>query len=130
MMKYDADLPITPKAPRVAGRKDDGGKIDMTLLLDTHNALEQITRVMQWAITDKKPVPYERGSWLGVEDGVRRYRAAELRHIMSEARQEAAGLDAPRDAETQLLEAAHIATDAVFALELLCRELLKMGVKL
>jgi len=115
---------IQPAKP--AGRKDDGGKLDMTLFDDMPLALEAVAEVMQWAITKKQPVPYDRGSWLGVSAD--RYRAAILRH-MSAANKQAnwnTGHEKPqpndeRDAETNLLHLAHVACSALFALELTLR---------
>lgn len=106
------------------GRKDDNGKLDMTLLDDMPRAIKAVVEVMQWAITDKKPVPYERGSWLGVHPD--RYRAAILRHWRDGAEQ-AHKSQVPareqRDKETELLHLAHIATSALMALENTLREL-------
>lgn len=126
---HDRDQLAAP----VKGRKDDGGKLDMTLLDDMPRALEAVVEVMQWAITKKAPVPYVRSSWLGVSP--ERYDAAILRHHFGAAKQAAGhgpGSDvAPpkfqRDAETNLLHAAHKATSAMFALELALRELEKIN---
>lgn len=106
------------------GRKDDSGKLDITLFFDDlPNAIEGVTEVLQWAITKKQPVPYERGSWQGVEDFQRRYRAAQLRHQLNQAKARQAGEgDFGRDWETGLLELQHIATDAMFMLEMAMRE--------
>ena len=109
------------------GRKDDSGKLDMTLYDDMPRALEAVAEVMQWAITKKQPTPYDRGSWLGVQPD--RYRAAILRHNNSAARQassasyEAGPARMQRDAETSLLHLAHQACSALFALELTLREI-------
>ncbi len=115
---------ICPPDPTQAGtpqgRKDDSGKLDITLLFDDlPHALEAVTEVLQWAITKKQPQPYERGSWQGVEDFQRRYRAAQLRHMLGAAKAAKAGTpyEEARDHETGLLELAHIATDALFQLE-------------
>jgi hypothetical protein len=55
-----------------------------------------------------------------------RYRAAGLRHQLDAAKQ-AVLTKTPghltRDAETGLLQLAHVATDALFQLEMACREL-------
>lgn len=113
-----------------AGRKDDSGKLDMTLFDDMPHALEAVCEVMQWAITKKQPKPYIRGSWLGVEPD--RYRAAILRHMSASSKQAALRVEtasnAPRferDDETSLLHLAHIACSALFALELTLREMKK-----
>lgn len=107
----------------VVGRKDDGGKLDMTLFDDMPRALEAVVEVMQWAITKKQPVPYDRGSWLGVHPD--RYRAAIKRHDSSACKQATATEPArfQRDAETSLLHLAHEACSALFALELTLREM-------
>lgn len=113
----------------VAGRKDDSGKLDMTLLDDMPRAIAAVVEVMQWAITEKEN-PYERGSWLGVHAD--RYRAAMLRHHV--AGNLAESKDSPilyrrtqarfqRDEETHLLHLAHAATSALMALENTLREL-------
>ena len=109
-------IPPTP----VPGRKDDSGKLDMTLLDDMPRALEAVVEVMQWALTKKKPIPYERGSWLGVEAD--RYRAATLRHNTASAKQASTcpqSLPArlQKDDETGLLHLAHMACSALMALE-------------
>ena len=121
---------INAAESKVPGRKDDTGKLDITLLFDDMpHALEAVTEVLQWAITKKQPVPYERGSWQGVSPFQRRYRAAQLRHMLNAAkavvRGDAAQSHLTRDAETGLLELAHIATDAMFQLEMAIRELNK-----
>lgn len=107
-----------------AGRKDDSGKLDMTLFDDMPRALEAVCEVMQWAITKKEPKPYERGSWLGVAPD--RYRAAIQRHHNSAAKQASQvplAARFQRDDETKLLHLAHEACSALFALELTLREL-------
>ena len=110
--------------PAIPGRKDDSGKLDMTLLDDMPRAMAALVEVMQWAITDKKPVPYDRGSWLGVHAD--RYRAAVLRHNR-DAGQQASTSNQParfeRDKETNLLHLAHIACSSMMALENTLREL-------
>lgn len=109
---------------QVTGRKDDSGKLDMTLLDDMPRAVAAIVEVMQWAITKKKPTPYIRGSWLGVHAD--RYRAAIQRH-MRDAAQQASVSKQPvrfeRDKETELLHLAHVACSAMMALENALREL-------
>lgn len=126
-------LPETdPYAERAAtvsvpGRKDDGGKLDVTLFFDDlPHAIEAVTEVLQWAVTKKQPTPYQRGSWQGVPDFQRRYRAATLRHLLNRAKGK---IDNPSpdaaevvDPETGLLELAHIATDALFQLEMAVRK--------
>lgn len=98
-------------------RKDDSGKLDMNLLDDMPRALKAVVEVMQWAIVDKEPVPYLRGSWLGVDAD--RYRAAIKRHERAAAEQATAEVPArlQRDDETNLLHLAHTACSAMMALE-------------
>jgi hypothetical protein len=120
----------TVAAP-AAGRKDDGGKLDVTLFFDDLPfAIEAVTEVLQWAVTKKQPTPYERGSWQGVDDFQRRYRAAQLRHELNRAKAlkgNAVPTGEPTDAETGLMELAHIATDALFRLEMAVRH--QKGIK-
>lgn len=113
---------VSPQATP-AGRKDDSGKLDMTLLDDMPRALAAVVEVMQWAVEKKKPVPYERGSWLGVHAD--RYRAAMKRHDRDACQQSAVYGQArfERDKETKLLHLAHIATSALMALENTIREM-------
>lgn len=111
-------------SPAVTGRKDDSGKLDMTLLDDMPRAVAAVVEVMQWAITKKAPKPYDRGSWLGVHAD--RYRAALLRHNRDAAQQASVGNKPARferDKETNLLHLAHIACSAMMALENALREL-------
>lgn len=113
--------PFAPSQP-AAGRKDDGGKLDVTLLFnDLPHAIEAVTEVLQWAITKKQPKPYERGSWQHVPDFQRRYQAAQLRHELNRAKSAIAGKP-ETDHETGLLELAHVATDALFRLEMAVRK--------
>lgn len=112
---------FAPAQP-AAGRKDDGGKLDVTLLFnDLPHAIEAVTEVLQWAITKKQPKPYERGSWQHVPDFQRRYQAAQLRHELNRAKSAIAGKP-ETDHETGLLELAHVATDALFRLEMAIRK--------
>ena len=115
---------------KVPGRKDDSGKLDMTLLDDMPRAVAAVVEVMQWAITKKQPLPYRRSSWLGVSAD--RYRAAIGRHANDAAKQTACpGNTAPireqRDAETNLLHLAHLACSAMMALENTLREIESRG---
>ena len=117
------------KYTQPAGRKDDSGKIDMTLFDDMPRALKAVAEVMQWAITKKEPKPYDRGSWLGVSAD--RYRAAQQRHNQAQGEQASSPTQPPthnaprfqRDPETSPLHEAHKACSALFALELILREL-------
>lgn len=117
--------PTTPAHTKDFARKDDAGKLDMTLLDDMPRAIEAVVRVMQWANTEKKPVPYARSSWLGVSAD--RYRAAVMRHFRDAAHQSTrAPYEAPerqRDSETNMLHLAHAAASALMALEITLRSM-------
>ena len=116
----------TPAPVKATGRKDDGGKLDMTLLDDMPRAINAVVEVMQWAMIKKKPIPYERGSWLGVHAD--RYRAAQHRHRNGAALQASISGGAARferDKETNLLHLAHEACSALMALENTMREMEK-----
>jgi len=117
------ELVSRPGAPKVDGRKDDGGKLDMNLLDDMPRALKAVVEVMEWAITEKLPVPYERGGQLSVHPD--RYRAAIKRHERDAAEQATDLLPArmQRDAESGLLHLAHTACSAMMALENTLREM-------
>lgn len=124
-MAYIVGDDLAPVQIGVNARKDDGGKLAVNLFFDDlPHAIEAVTEVLQWAVTKKKPLPYEPGSWQGV--AIDRYRAAQLRHMLDAAK-EAKMLGVPshltRDKETELLQLAHNATDAMFQLEMACREL-------
>lgn len=105
---------------KIEGRKDDGSKIDTTLLFDDlPNALYAVAEVMQWACTDKKPVPYGRSSWKGV--ALQRYRAALTRHILDaaqKAQENGQPIETQLDDESGLLHLAHQAASVLFQLEL------------
>lgn len=121
---YASRFALAPTPAGVVGRKDDSGKLDMTLLDDMPNAVKAVVEVMQWAVTKKQPVPYDRGSWQGVHAD--RYRAAILRHNRDACEQAVHdGMPARLqcDNETKLLHLAHIATSALMALENTIREI-------
>jgi hypothetical protein len=113
----------------VVGRKDDSGKLDMNLLDDMPRAVAALVEVMQWAITEKKPTPYERGSWQAVSAD--RYRAAIKRHDRAACEQATGSCVGStilparlqRDPETSLLHLAHQACSAMMALENVLREI-------
>lgn len=111
------DAPIQTTAG--VGRKDDTGKVRMELLADLARAQRAVAEVMTFAVEKKKPVPYEPGSWLGVEPFFPRYRGALGRHLTEVDLTNGNG----RDAETGLLELAHLATNAMFLLEKKLRSL-------
>lgn len=113
--------------PPDVGRKNDKGKLDLGLLFDDcPHAMEAIAEVLVWAVTHKKPVPYVRGSWYGLDDFFARYRSANYRHQLNAAKAAlVGGTGRPElavDPETGLPELAHQAACIVFQLERLLRE--------
>ena len=92
------------------GAKLDAGKPDLTLLQQLDKALCAVAEVMEYGARK-----YTRGGWQEVPDGIRRYTAAELRHIFKEEIES-------HDPETDLLHAAHGACNALFRLELILRK--------
>ena len=105
-------------SPAPTGRKDDDGKVRMELLMDMPRALRGVAEVLTWAVTKKKPVPYEVGSWQHVEDFYARYSGALLRHHNNIAMNGQYAVDR----ETQLLDLYHLATDALILAELTARQ--------
>jgi hypothetical protein len=97
-------MEIDPHAP---GAKLDAGKPDTSLLLDFHLALLEVAAVGTYGA--KK---YSRGGWKTVPDGVDRYTAAMLRHLLAEQVGE-------RDEESDLRHAAQVAWNALARLQLL-----------
>lgn len=91
------------------GRKFDGDKPRLDLLLDFHNALISVGEVATFGA--KKYAPHD---WLLVPDAQERYTAAMIRHLLQEGCNE-------YDEETELLHAAHVAWNALARLELLIR---------
>jgi Domain of unknown function (DUF5664) len=95
-------------------RKDDVGKLDMTLLTDSMGpSLIGVVEVLQWAVTDKTPTPYIRGSWKEIPEGARRYKAALVRHLLESEL---------TDSESGLLHAQHVATNALMYLDFVLRD--------
>lgn len=131
-MLFDPDTGSIHPMP-TPGRKDDSGKLDVTLFFDDlPHAIEAVAEVLQWAVTKKKPEPYRRGSWQGVDPFQPRYRAAQLRHMLDaakEAKMLGVKPEFTRDIETGLLQLAHNATDAMFQLEMAVRELKRLKAK-
>lgn len=93
------------------GAKLDADKLGADLLLDFARALEAVAQ-----IADFGAQKYSRGGWLDVPDGQRRYTAALLRHLLTEAKGER------RDPESRLLHSAHAAWNALARLELDLRD--------
>jgi len=109
-MKETDPLGIPQHEP---GAKLDDGKIMADLLLDFSLALEQVAKVGTYGA--KK---YSRGGWLKVPNGIERYTAAMMRHILKEKHEE-------YDPDTELLHASHTAWNALSRLELILREKIK-----
>lgn len=111
----DALIPST----KIVGRKDDSGKVRMELMASLSRAYEGVAKVLTWAVTKKKPIPYEPGSWQGVDDFYNRYLGALKRHLVNIER------NGPyaRDHETELLDLYHLATDAMFLAEMATRDI-------
>lgn len=92
------------------GMKFDGGKPRFDLLeFGCPDALLGVVKVMTWAVEVKG---YEPHSWQGVEDGERRYAAAQRRHDNALARGET------HDPESGFPHEWHIAANALFRAQL------------
>ena len=93
---------------KTLGRKFDTGKPRLELIQDFAMALEQVAVVA--TIGAEK---YDDGNWLHVEDGVKRYTGAMLRHFIQE----------PFELEDKdgFLHAAAVAWNALARLELMLR---------
>ena len=96
--------------PHQPGAKLDAGKPDLSLLLNLDKALHAVAEVMTFGAQK-----YTRGGWQEVPDGINRYTAAGLRHVLKENREEL-------DPDSGLMHAAHHACNALFRLELMLRE--------
>lgn len=90
---------------RLPGAKHDEGKLRLDLLPPV--ALERIGAVLTYGATKYTP-----NGWRAVPDANRRYTAALLRHLLAAMRGEKI------DRESGLSHLAHLATNAVFLLEL------------
>lgn len=91
------------------GAKLDAGKPHAELLLDFSHALSAVADVCTYGA--KK---YSRGGWQHVENANDRYTGALMRHLLAEKQE-------PKDADTGLLHAAHLAWNALARLELMLR---------
>lgn len=103
----------------VRGRKDDTGKVRMELMAQLSRAYEGVAQVLTWAVTEKKPVPYEPGSWQNVENFYERYLGALKRHLINIERNGPYAVDH----ETNILDLKHLATDAMFLAEMAQRDI-------
>lgn len=97
-------------AQHVPGAKLDAGKPDASLLLMFGRALTEVARVGTFGATK-----YSRGGWQHVPNGIERYTAALMRHLLAENR-------GVFDDESGLLHAAQVAWNALARLELMLRE--------
>lgn len=98
------------------GAKLDTGKPDMSLLLMFGKALHEVARVG----TGGK-IKYTRGGWQEVDDGINRYTAALLRHLMQE-HYDKMDSDLVAYLGEETYHAAHTAWNALARLELMLRE--------
>jgi len=95
-----------------AGIKHDAGKARAAMVLgDFARALEAVAQVGTFGAQK-----YSAHNWLAVPCGIERYSDAMLRHWLAEGRGE------PRDRDSGLLHAAHLAWNALARLELLLRQ--------
>lgn len=98
------------------GVKDDGGKVDLTFVTDYFpNAIAAVARVSAFGAAK-----YARGGWRTVSDGVARYTAAMLRHIIRTGPRFYTESDGKKD--WQLDHEAQVAWNALARLELILRE--------
>jgi hypothetical protein len=89
------------------GSKLDAGKPDCSLLLLFGRALTEVAEVGTFGAAK-----YTRGGWIGVPDGINRYTAALMRHVLKEQREKL-------DSDSGLLHAAHAAWNALARLEMI-----------
>ena len=94
------------------GAKDDSDKVDLTLITeDMPRALIEIAKVSMFGLSKG----YSRGGWLSVPNGIRRYKAAQMRHGLKPSMGE------EHDLESKLSHLAHEAWNAMAKLELYLR---------
>ena len=108
-MQAEADP--TGLSPHDPGAKLDQGKPDLSLLLMMGNALTAVAELGTFGATK-----YSRGGFLEVDDGVNRYTAALLRHLMKENYETI-------DPDSELPHAVAVAWNALARLEFILREL-------
>lgn len=98
------------KSPHEPGAKLDDGKPDASLLLSFGRALSAVAKIGTFGA--KK---YSRDGWEEVPDGINRYTAAMMRHLLKENEETC-------DTDSDLSHAAHAAWNALARLELILRE--------
>lgn len=98
------------KDTKATGIKYDSGKPKMHLLQDFGLALREVAKVATFGAEK-----YSEGNWLLVDEGVKRYSSAQLRHYFSEKSE-------VYDSETGFLHATHTAWNALAKLELMLRQ--------
>jgi hypothetical protein len=91
------------------GAKTDKGKPDCSLLLYFGKALTAVSEVGTFGAEK-----YTRGGWQTVADGINRYTAAMLRHVLQENYEE-------YDRDLPVMHAAQVAWNALARLELMLR---------
>lgn len=95
--------------PHSAGAKLDAGKADASLLLSFGKALNAVAEIATFGANK-----YTRNGWISVPQGVDRYTAALMRHLLKETYE-------PCCPDSQLHHAAHAAWNALARLELMLR---------
>lgn len=75
------------KNPHEPGAKLDNNKIQADLLLDFRDALMAVAQ-----ISDFGARKYTRHGWVSVPNGIERYKAALIRHLLSEGNDSDSGL--------------------------------------
>lgn len=109
---YNRAILINKSHLKLPGVKDDGSKPDLDLVLgDFASALELVGKVGTFGANK-----YTDHGWLEVENGVRRYSSAMLRHYFKESEGEYL------DPETNLPHAAAVAWNALARLQLIFNE--------
>lgn len=95
-----------------AGAKLDAGKVDMAVILASFpRALFAVGSVGQFGAAK-----YSLDGWLEVAEGVHRYTAADIRHLLKQF------IEGPIDTDSKLHHMAHEAWNSLAKLELYCRE--------
>lgn len=112
---HKAESPVDVKLPvaQSVGQKSDSGKPRMGMLFQATllQAVILVVRVLEFGA---KKYP-EADNWVKVEDGVRRYRDAALRHLAQRASGERFD---DEEGGSKLPHMAHVAVNALFSLAL------------